>query len=193
MVEAELLWQNLNSAEKFLFLCSTQSQQRWQDLNPTSLLCCSHMLTLGKCEYPSLFHQCHQGRNREEERVSLSYPTTRKTPKLMGRSAHGSVKGWVFWAHQVMNGKWNPALFCDRTLFSHTLIITVCSTESSQAAAAVFLALPAFDTTALEGTQSLPAMPLLVAMWVVCEGRLTCATINLHNNNDISCLFKAHL
>lgn len=149
---------------------------------------------LGKHEYSSLFHQCHQGRNGEEKRVSLSYPTTRKTPKLMGRSAHEPMKGWVFWAHQVMNGKWNPTLFQWADPFQpdinhYCVLYWIFSSCSST----VFLALPAFDTPALEGTQSLPAIPLLVVMWVVCEGRLTRAIINLHKNDDINCLFNAHL
>lgn len=80
----------------------------------------------------------------------------------------------------------------EQALFSHTLIIFVSSTEASQTAAAdfFFLALPAFDTTALEGVQSLPAFSLLVAIWVVCERRLICATLNLEKN-DSKCLCKA--
>lgn len=79
----------------------------------------------------------------------------------------------------------------EQALFSHTLIIIVSSTEASQTAAAVFfLALPAFDTTALEGVQSLQAFSLLVAIWVVCERRLVCGTLNLEKN-DSKCLCKA--
>ena len=79
----------------------------------------------------------------------------------------------------------------EQALFSPTLIIIVSSTEASQTAAVnIFLALPAFDTTALEGTQSLPAFSLLVGIWVVCERRLTCGTLNLEKN-DSKCLCKA--
>lgn len=144
------------------------------------------MLTLGKHEYPSLFHQCHQGRNGEENRVSLCYPTTRKTPKLMGRSAHDPVKGSVFWAHQFTLFQWAGPL---QPYINHYCVLYWVFSSCSSTA---FLALPAFHTTALEGTQSLPAFPLLVAMEVVWERRLTCGTINLHKN-DISHLFKAHL
>lgn len=70
----------------------------------------------------------------------------------------------------------------EQTLFSHTLIIIVSSTESSQTAPAIFLALPA-------GAQSLLGFSLLVAIWVVCERRLTCGTLNLENN-DSKCLVK---
>jgi len=79
----------------------------------------------------------------------------------------------------------------EQALFSHTLIIIVPSTEASQTAAAnVFLALTAFDTTALEVAQSLPAFSLLAAIWVVCVRTPTCGTLNLEKN-DSKCLCKA--
>lgn len=116
-----------------------------------------------------------QGKNREEKRASLSNPTAKQqTLGLVVRSGHDSVKALVLWTHQV-----GETMHCsiEKALFRHALIIIVSSTETSQTATEfLFLALPAFDTTAWEGAKSLPASSLLVAIWVVCERRLTYGT-----------------
>lgn len=134
-----------------------------------------------------------QGRNWEEKRVSLSHPTAKQqTPRVMGRSGHEPVKCSVLRTHQVMNSRRDHALFHWagplQPYINHFCVLywgfSNCSSWF------FFLALPAFDTTALEGVQSLPAFSLLVAIWVVCERRLICATLNLEKN-DSKCLCKA--
>lgn len=64
-----------------------------------------------------------QGKNWEEKRVSLSNPTAKQeTPGLVVRSGHDSVKGWVLWTHQVMNGRfhWESPL---QTCINHYCVL----------------------------------------------------------------------
>lgn len=195
MAEAELLQQNLSLAEQFPLLMPNSEPTEMAGPKPhllSGLL--QHAHTREAWIAFSFSPVSPQGRNWEEKKVSLSYPTAKQqTPGLVVRSGHDPAKGWVLWTHQVMNARWHHALFHWagplQTCINHYFVL-YWGFSNCPRIFFFFSALPAFDTAALEGAQSPPASSLLVAIWVVCERRLIYGTRNLEKN-DSKCLCKA--
>lgn len=138
MAEAELLWQNLSSAEKFLFLMpnSEPTEMSGAKLHLLSVLL-QHAHTREAWRAFLFSPVPPQGRNWEEKRFS---PTLLPNSKHLGSWGDLVMNLWRAGYSELIRswivGETMHHHSIEQTLFSRTLIVIVSSTEASQTAAA---------------------------------------------------------